>query len=84
MGWVCRWSSDTSQRSMEEIQALNTRASSGGISDSALALPRASPDKSRLKERIRWVPHLEPSFQSLLVMRSYARSNNQPSKLGPS
>ena len=49
-----RWSSDTSQRSIEELQALNTRTSSGTISESALALPRASPDKSRLKERIRY------------------------------
>jgi len=51
---LSRWSSDTSNRSTEEIQQLNTRTSSGTISDSALALTRASPDKSRLKERIRY------------------------------
>ena len=51
---LSRWSSDTSNRSTEEIQQLITRTSSGTVSDSALALTRASPDKSRLKERIRY------------------------------
>lgn len=45
-----RWSSDTSQRSGEDMLP---RVSSNPMSEGTLTIAHASPDKSRLKERVR-------------------------------